>query len=164
MGSEGTDIWGSPLDTPNPLPDDEQNTTSHSTVIHSPDDLSTSQHPPRSLSPTPSPSPTYPRPRSTSPDGDGDGDPDFNIELEGLKLSGGTPTIRSPAFGGGGGGSEIVSKTRKERYRDNDDEEEEDDEGPGEDLLTELPADGVYRDDDEDEGPGDDLLVSPEEK
>ncbi|OBT86642.1 hypothetical protein VE02_04427 [Pseudogymnoascus sp. 03VT05] len=178
MGSEGTDIWGSALDTPNPpAPDDEPNSVSHSDT-HSPDALATSHHhqQSRSISPTPSPSPTYPRPRSASPEAEGEGDPDFNIELEGLKLSGGTPTIRSPAFGGAGlqGGSGFLSRSKRGRAftdgagegEDGEDGEdgEEEDEGPGEDLLTELPGVGGYRDEDEDEGPGDDLLVSPEEK
>ncbi|OBT43255.1 hypothetical protein VE00_06937 [Pseudogymnoascus sp. WSF 3629] len=173
MGSEGTDIWGSALDTPNPAPDNNLNSTSDSDT-HPPDDLTTSQHPHRSLSPTPSPSPTYPRPRSTSPEGDAD--PDFNIELEGLKLSGGTPTTRSPAFGGAGsqGGSGFLSRSKRERgftdgagdrEGEEGEEDEDEDEGPGEDLLTELPVEGGYRDEEEDdEGPGDDLLVSPPEK
>lgn len=177
MGSDGTDIWGSALDTHNPAPDDEQNASSPDAHI---DALSTSQHQrsrsrspyrdhhSRSLSPTPSPSPTYPRPRSRSPSPD----PDLNIELEGLKLSGGTPTLRSPAFGGVGppsreGGTyrdhdvDGDEKGKGKEYKDEDDDE---DEGPGLDLLTEVVGEG-YRDDiDEDEGPGEDLLVSPEEK
>ncbi|KAL5353018.1 hypothetical protein ACLOAV_001047 [Pseudogymnoascus australis] len=165
MGSDGTDVWGSALDTPNPAPNEEEN-TSH-TDTHSPDAMSASQQRgrPRSLSPTPSPSPTYPRPRSPSPDPD----PDFNIELEGLKLSGGTPTTRSPAFGsaGGMGESRFVEPSKRDggRYRDNDGEggDEEDDEGPGLDLLTEVVGEG-YRDEEEEEGPGEDLLVSPKEK
>ncbi|OBT63125.1 hypothetical protein VE03_07440 [Pseudogymnoascus sp. 23342-1-I1] len=163
MGSDGTDVWGSALDTPNPAPNDED--TSHIDT-HTPDALSASQRQqrPRSLSPTPSPSPTYPRPRSTSPDPD----PDFNIELEGLKLSGGTPTTRSPAFGGAGG-SGVIERSKRDggRYRDDDGngegEEEDDDDGPGLDLLTEVVGEG-YRDEEEDEGPGDDLLVSAREK
>ncbi|KFY52954.1 hypothetical protein V496_08033 [Pseudogymnoascus sp. VKM F-4515 (FW-2607)] len=165
MGSDGTDVWGSALDTPNPAPNDEENTSHDDT--HSPDALSASQQRvrPRSLSPTPSPSPTYPRPRSPSPDPD----PDFNIELEGLKLSGGTPTTRSPAFGSavGMGESRFVEPLKRDggRYRDNDreGEVEEDDEGPGLDLLTEVVGEG-YRDEEEDEGPREDILVSPKEK
>lgn len=158
MGSEGTDIWGSALDTPNPAPHDDEDQDNSQPATHSPDALSTSQQRARSrsLSPTPSPSPTYPRPRSRSPGPDAD--PDFNIELEGLKLSGGTPTLRSPAFGGSG----FVESLKRERYRDQEGEDE--DEGPGEDLLTEVVGVGYRDDDGEDEGPGEDLLVSPEEK
>ncbi|KFY60546.1 hypothetical protein V497_03561 [Pseudogymnoascus sp. VKM F-4516 (FW-969)] len=156
MGSDGTDVWGSALDTPNPAPDDEHNSSSHHDV-HTDALAASQQRHSRSLSPTPSPSPTYPR--SPNPDQD----PDLNIELEGLKLSGGTPTLRSPAFGGqwSPGRSGFVSPPKRERYKDDDDE---DDEGPGADLLTEVVGEGYVNEEvEEDEGPGEDLLVSPKE-
>lgn len=123
MGSDGNDIWGSALDTPQPETTDGNRQGAQQ--------LSKSQ--------------TRPKSRSRSPA--------LSIELEGLKLSGGTPTRMSPpAVTWDRQNSDVASspsrsshgppvKKESENYRDARESEEEDD-GPDPALLFSADTEG----------------------